>query len=163
MIVLAVLAVSWLLFRGLGMLGIKSMSSWVGALRYALAVMFLFTASAHFGSMKEDLIRMMPPWVPRPREFVYFTGACEIVGAIGLLVPGLRRAAGIGLILFLLAVLPANIHAARHKVTLAGRPATPLLLRVPMQVLFIGLVWLASQKRERLFPGPALRGSGSGA
>ena len=148
MIVLAVLAVSLLVFRSLGALGIRSMSSWIGALRYALAVMFLFTASAHFGPMKEDLIRMVPPWVPRPREVVYVTGVCEVLGAIGLLIPRLRRAAGIFLVLFLLAVLPANIHAARYQVPLGGRPATPLWLRIPMQALFIGLVWLASRKGE---------------
>jgi len=149
MIVLAVLAVSLVLFRGLGALGIKSMSSWIGALRYALAVMFLFTASAHFSSMKEDLIRMVPPWVPYPKEVVYFTGVCEILGAVALLIPRLRRAAALALIVFLLAVLPANIHAARNQTTLGGRPATPLWLRVPMQVLFIGLAWRASRRPQQ--------------
>jgi uncharacterized membrane protein len=62
-----------------------------------------------------------------------------------LLVPGLQRAAGLALIVFLVAVLPANIHAARAKVPLRGRPPTPLWLRVPMQILFIGLAWWSTR------------------
>ena len=104
--------------------------------------MFLFTASAHFTSMRETLVRMVPKSVPYPRQMVLFTGICEIFGAIGMLIPVLQRAAGIGLILLMLAVLPANIRAARSAVTLGGQPATSLWLRVPMQVFFIGAtVW----------------------
>jgi uncharacterized membrane protein len=49
------------------------------------------------------------------------------------------------LILFLLAVFPANVKAAREQVSLGGRPATPLALRLPMQVLLIGLTWWVTQ------------------
>jgi hypothetical protein len=38
----------------------------------------------------------------------------------------------------------ANINAAMKGVTLMGTPATPLALRVPMQILFIALIWWAS-------------------
>lgn len=69
------------------------------------------------------------------------TGLCEILGAVGILVPGTRRLAGILLILFFIAVFPANVHAARSGASLGGRPATPLALRLPMQLLFIALAW----------------------
>jgi uncharacterized membrane protein len=107
--------------------------------------MFCFTAAAHFNRMSDDLVRMVPRWVPWPRAVVYFTGVCEIAGAIGLLVPPLRRVAGIALIAFLIAVFPANVGADRKRLTIAGRRATPLLIRLPMQVLFIALVWWATQ------------------
>jgi len=87
--------------------------------------------------MRRDFIRMIPPWVPRPGAAVYFTGVCEIAGAVGLLVPGLYRVAGACLIVFFLAILPANIHAARAGVSLGGKPATRLRVRIPMQILFI--------------------------
>jgi len=94
--------------------------------------------------MKEDLIRMMPASIPWPHALVYFTGVCEIAGAIGLLVPEFRRAAAYALVVFFLAVLPANIHAARAGITLRGKPATSLWLRVPMQALFIAIaLWSA--------------------
>jgi uncharacterized membrane protein len=101
--------------------------------------MLLFTSSAHFTAMRHDLARMVPPAIPNPMAFVYFTGLCEVLGAIGLLIPATRAAAALALILFFLAVLPANIHAARAGTTLRGRPATPLALRIPMQALFIAL------------------------
>jgi len=145
MLVLVILVASILIFRGLGFTGAPAFASWSADVRDGLAVMLLFTGSAHFTPVKEDLIRMTPQWVPRPRAMVFFTGLCELAGAIGLVVPETRRAAGIALILFFIAVLPANIHAARAKVTLRGRPATPLWLRLPMQILFIVLAWWSTQ------------------
>jgi uncharacterized membrane protein len=76
---------------------------------------------------------------------VFLTGIFEVLGAIGLLVPGLNRAAGVALILFLIAVFPANVHAARAGVTLRGKPATPLALRLPLQLLLIGLTGWSTQ------------------
>ena len=119
--------------------------------------MFCFTAAAHFNSMRADMIRMVPPSVPNPELMVTFTGVCEILGAIGLLVPRTRRIAAAALILFLVAVLPANIHAANAGVTLRGAPATPLILRLALQVLFIVLVWWSA------FLGSRQRGVGEGA
>ena len=48
---------------------------------------------------------------------------------------------GVALILFLVAVLSANIYAALSGGTLAGQPVTPLVPRVALQGLFISLVW----------------------
>jgi uncharacterized membrane protein len=152
MIVLFVLLVAWALLRLVGAVWIRGLNTWRGALPYALAAMFLFTASAHFTSMRHDLIRMTPPWVPYPAAIVYVTGVLEILGAIGLMLPQTRRWAGIALIVFLIAVFPANVHAARQQVTIGGRPATELWLRLPMQLLFIGLVWIAAVRRERTAP-----------
>ena len=53
--------------------------------------------------------------------------------------------AAYALIAFFLAVLPANIHAARAGVTLRGKPATSLWLRIPMQVLFIAVAFLSTR------------------
>jgi uncharacterized membrane protein len=105
--------------------------------------MFLGTALAHFNSMRHDLARMVPPVIRHPLVVIYFTGVCEVLGAVGLLLPWTRLYAAVGLILFLVAVLPANIHAARTGVTLRGKPATPLIVRIPMQILFIALIWWA--------------------
>jgi uncharacterized membrane protein len=143
MVVLAVLIVSLLVARLLGALGIDALASWPAASRVGLAAMFLFTALAHFNSMRHDLARMLPPIVPRRLGVVYFTGVCEILGAIGLLLPSTRTYAAAALILFLIAVLPANIHAARAGVTLRTKPATPLIVRIPMQLFFIALTWWA--------------------
>jgi uncharacterized membrane protein len=145
MTVLFVLLAGILAFRAMGALGIEALATWPAATRWGLALMLLFTASAHFTRMKEDLVRMTPAWVPRPRVMVAFTGVCEILGAAGLLIPTLQRAAGHALILLLIALLPANVHAARAGLTLGGRPVTPLGLRVPMQILFMVLAWWSTR------------------
>jgi len=149
LIVLIVLAVAVLLARAVGFAGVETADSWVGATRVGLAVMFCFTASAHFTRMRHDLVRMVPPWAPRPGAVVAFTGVCETLGAIGLLFPATRVVAAAGLILFLIAVFPANVHAARAGVTLRDKPATPLWLRGPMQLLFIVLICWSGLVAER--------------
>jgi len=53
--------------------------------------------------------------------------------------------AAYALIAFFLAVLPANIHAARAGVTLRGKPATSLWLRIPMQFLFIAIAFWSAR------------------
>jgi len=141
MLVLFVLLISLLLYRAIGALGVAALATWAGATRWALATMLVFTASAHFTKMKHDLVRMMPDWIPQPMALIYFTGLCEIAGAIGLLMPGLRQGAGIALIVFFIVVFPANVKAARTGVGLGGKRATPLWLRSSMQLLFILLTW----------------------
>jgi uncharacterized membrane protein len=127
--------------RGVGALGWEPLGSWHTATRVGLALMFVFTAAAHFNRMRADLIRMVPPQLPNPAALVTFTGVVELAGAVGLLVPAVSRWAALGLILLLLALFPANVHAARTGLTIGGRPATALVVRLPMQLLWIGLLW----------------------
>ena len=140
MIVLLVLFGSLLFFRSLGAMGISILDSWPASTRLALAVMFLFTSSAHFNKFRHDLARMMPRIFPNPMRLVYFTGICEILGAIGIVLPQTRSLAGLSLAVFLLAILPANVKASREGVTIGGRQATPLWFRIPMQILFLALL-----------------------
>ena len=148
MAVLIVLVAGTLLARLAGQLGVTPLRDWAAATRVGFAAMFCFTAVAHFNSMRGDLIRMMPPGIPHPEFMVTITGICEILGAIGLLVPRTRPIAGVALIVFLIAVLPANIHAARAGLTIGGSPATPLVPRILFQVLFIALLWWAAVRKR---------------
>jgi uncharacterized membrane protein len=139
--VLLILVGSFLLYRGLGFAGIDLFATWLASARIALATMFLFTAVSHFAPMKKDLVAMVPPALPRPDLLVFVTGLAELAGAVGLLIPRLTYWAACGLMLLLALMLPANISAARRGVLLRGRRATPLWVRVPMQMLFIGWAW----------------------
>ena len=141
MAVLFVLLGAWLAFRGVGALGVAALATWQSSARYALVVMFVFTGIAHFTKMKHNMARMVPATFSRPMLMVYFTGVCELAGAAGLIVAHTRMIAAICLISLMFAMFPANIRAAREGLTLGGRQATPLWLRAPMQVLFIGLLW----------------------
>jgi uncharacterized membrane protein len=146
---LIVLVVVIVVARLIGQLGVAHLRDWAASTRVGVAVMLCFTAAAHFNSMRADMVAMVPPGVPNPEFMVSFTGICEILGAIGLLVPPTRRLAAWALIVFLLAVLPANIHAARAGVTLRGAPATPVVPRVAVQALFIGLLWWSGVRSPR--------------
>lgn len=145
MVVLVVLLISWLAFRGIGALGVSALATWHDSARYALSVMFLFTATAHFNRMRHDLARMIPPRFPKPLVIVYVTGVLELLGSIGLLLVRFRSLTGICLILLLGGMFLANIHAARSGVTLRGKAATPLWLRTPMQILFVALLWWSTR------------------
>jgi uncharacterized membrane protein len=83
--------------------------------------MFLFTASAHFTKTKQDFIVMAPKAFPSPRFLVYFTGVLEVLGAAGLLISVVRILAGLGLVLLLVAMLPANVNAVRKGKPLRGK------------------------------------------
>jgi uncharacterized membrane protein len=75
---------------------------------------------------------------------VYITGVGEFLGAAGLLIPRFRSLAGICLILLLIRMFTVNVNAASKGLTLGGRRVTPLWLRTPMQILFVGLIWWAT-------------------
>jgi uncharacterized membrane protein len=68
------------------------LASWQHSALYALAVMFVFTATAHFNKMKHDLAQMIPSSFPRPLLIVCMPGVLELLGAAGL---GSRNFAGL--------------------------------------------------------------------
>ena len=144
---LIILVISALLFGLAGRMGVEAFRDLGVILRAALGVMFLFTASAHWGKRRPDLIRMVPPALPRPDLLVTLTGVLEILGAIGLFVPITARAACICLALLLVALFPANIHAARKALTIAGRRVPSLPVRAVIQLVFIATLVAAAWLR----------------
>jgi hypothetical protein len=54
-----------------------------------LAALFLFAGGAKFVVPADQMTQGMPPWLSIP--FLHFIGACELLGAIGLILPGLLR------------------------------------------------------------------------
>jgi uncharacterized membrane protein len=144
---LVVQLVAWATCYALGRFGVLSdAASVVGALRYALAAMFVFTAAAHFvPRTRGELVRMVPPALPAPALLVTATGVLELAGAAGLLWPPLVRPAAIALAALLVALFPANVHAARAGRQIAGRPAMPLRWRLPLQLFWLAcLLWVAA-------------------
>jgi uncharacterized membrane protein len=149
MVPLLVLLATFALLLVLGRVGVGLFRDWVMALRWALALMFLFTASAHFGPQRPDIVRMVPPALPAPELLVTITGLLEIAGAVGLLVPRFAPLAAVGLALLLLALFPANVYAARHELSIGGRPVTPLVSRAALQLIFVLALLLAGFARGR--------------
>ena len=134
---LVALTVLFAAFTILGRLAIPLSFGWHTALRLSLGGIFLLTASAHWGRRRPDLIRMVPPALPRPDLLVTLTGVCEILGALGLMMPSVAPYSALGLSLMLLAMFPANVHAARERLAIGGRPVTRLGPRAVIQVVFV--------------------------
>ena len=123
---LAVLFGSLALLRILGQLGVRPLRSWRASARGALVVMLVFTSAAHFApGLREDLVRMVPPALGRPDLWVTLTGVAELVGAAGLLFPATRRLAGLALAALMIAMFPANVHAALEGLEIGGSAAPP--------------------------------------
>ena len=106
--------------------------------------MFIFTGTTHFSNMKYDYAAMAPDLLPNELWTIYLTGALEIAGAGGLLLPRLRRTAGICLVLLLVALFPANVNAALEDIPFRGEPPTTLWFRAPIQLVFVAVVWWTS-------------------
>jgi uncharacterized membrane protein len=114
----------------------------------AMAVMLLFTAIGHF-KFKTSMAAMIPLFIPKKVEIVIFTGILEIAFAVGLSIETSRYYSGIGLIIFLLAILPANIYAAKHQINYEnlykpGPGVKYLWFRIPFQLFLIAWVWYFS-------------------
>ncbi len=100
--------------RAAGWLGWDYTDNWPASVAVGLAAMFLVTGIAHFAPpLRADMIAIVPPRLPHPALLVTLTGVLELVGAVGLLIPTTRPAAALCLFLLMVAMFPANVHAAR--------------------------------------------------
>jgi uncharacterized membrane protein len=104
-----------------------------------MGVLYVAAGSAHFMAMR-SYERMVPSYLPAHHELVLLSGAAEVAGGLGLLIPATRRAAAWGLVCLLVLVFPANLWMAQHPQLVPGAPLWVLWLRLPLQV---PLLWWA--------------------
>jgi uncharacterized membrane protein len=107
-----------------------------------VSLLLLIAGVAHFFFTK-TMVAMMPEIVPYKLELVYFTGIIEILAAIGLLLNRFRWLTGILLLIFLIAVLPANIVGAMKRLPAGGmdKGVAYLYFRIPLQFFFMAWVY----------------------
>jgi uncharacterized membrane protein len=112
----------------------------------AAGVFYVSAGVFHFVET-DSYLKIMPPWIPWHPAMVDISGAAEIAGGIGLLIPWLRRAAAWGLVALLIAVFPANIYMAMNNVQVTSSPIPGALLwaRLPLQAVLIWWVLWASR------------------
>ena len=118
--------------------------------RAGLAFVFLWFVVggvAHFVATDAEM-RIVPPWIPWPRAAVLVSGVFELLGAAGLLWRPTRRAAGFGLFALTLAVTPAHIHMLQRPDLFASVPYWALVLRLPIQVALLALIWWSTASRR---------------
>jgi uncharacterized membrane protein len=99
---------------------------------------FLIGGIAHFVATATEM-RIVPPYIPWPRATVLVSGVFDLLGALGLLHPSTRRAAGVGLFALTMAVTPAHIYMLRRS-DLFDVPYWALVLRLPLQAALLVLI-----------------------
>lgn len=104
-----------------------------------LSLAYAFVGASHLMN-PDGFVAITPDWVPNPAAVVYWTGIAEIAGAIGLLIPRVRRAAAIGLALYALCVWPANINHAINGIAIGGKVAG-LGYHIPRLLLQPVIIW----------------------
>jgi len=107
-----------------------------------IGTIFILAGANHL-RVPESYLPIMPPYLPWPKVLILVSGLAEIAGGLGMLIPATRRLAGIGLIVLLIAVFPANVSMAMHKIQLPqlAVPTVVLWVRLPLQGLLIAWVW----------------------
>jgi len=136
----------FIFFRALGFV-VPWFADWQHALRAGLGLMFLLTASAHWGKRRPYLIRMVPRNIGRAEFFVTLTGIAEIAIAIGLQIPRLAGWTALAAIAMLCALFPANVKAAREHLVLLDRPMPAVGPRLLAQLLFVAALAAAAWPR----------------
>ena len=115
-----------------------------------LAFVFLWFAIggvAHFSATRLEM-SIVPPYIPWPRVTVWVSGAFELLGAAGLLLPATRRLAGWGLFALTLAVTPANVYMLQQP-ELFHIPVWVLIARLPLQVALLALIFWSTSPMKR--------------
>ncbi|HEX2485798.1 MAG TPA: hypothetical protein VHQ66_10880 [Myxococcota bacterium] len=113
---------------------------------FLLALFFVAAGVTHFTN-PEFFVAIVPPALPAPLTLVYVSGVFEILGGLAVLWPATRAAAGVGLVLLLLAVYPANLYMAfaPERFVAQGTPLWALYARLPVQFVFIAWAWWATR------------------
>lgn len=139
---LIVLLATFAILFAINKIALKSRLSLSQCGRSAMAAMLMVTGIAHFTSTG-PMVEMMPDSIPFKRELVYFTGICELAAVIGLIWNKTARLASVMLIIFFIAILPANIAGSLKQVNFGGMEngAVYLWFRIPLQIFFIWWVW----------------------
>ena len=112
-------------------------------LKWLLAIVMTFAGVMHFVAPR-GYVKIMPKFIPAPEAMVAISGVFEVLGGVGLLIPATQIYAAWGLIALFVAVFPANVNMASHKIPLGKKPVPTWALwaRLPLQAVFIGWAWL---------------------
>ena len=119
----------------------KVTDRWHLQLRIGLSIFYATAGSFHI-FLPEPFLLITPGWVPNAPLLIFFTGLCEIAGAVGLMTVSFRKLAGVGLALYAICVYPANIKHALddlNKVSFGIHALIYHIVRLPLQPV---LVWL---------------------
>jgi uncharacterized membrane protein len=107
--------------------------------KFVLAAIMIAAGVYHFVN-PQVYVHIMPKYLPWHLALVYVSGLLEIVFGAGLLTRFSSLAAW-GLVVFLIAVFPANVNMALHLELTPQISSMLLWLRLPLQVVLICWAW----------------------
>lgn len=107
-------------------------------LRWVLTVVMVVAGVNHFYN-PAPYLGMMPSALPAHALLVQISGVAEILGGLGLIVPGTRRLTAWCLVALFIAIFPANLNMALHHLPLGDKPVPQWALwaRLPLQLVLI--------------------------
>jgi uncharacterized membrane protein len=119
--------------------------------RFLMGGLYIAAGTLHFFATR-SYMRIMPEYLPAPRDLVYLSGVAEIAGGVGVLLPErflvVRHAAAWGLVVLLIAVFPANLTMVQHPERFPGIPLWASWLRLPLQIPLIAWAYLYTRPRK---------------
>ena len=134
----------------------RSLPPGVVLLLRILAALPLFVSGTVHLLHPGAFVDLLPPPSPKSAWLIVVTGFPELLGAVGLFLAPLRRAASLCLALFMVAIFPANVYVAGQ--TVHGLPMPGVLVRGLMQAAYILLIlvagWGVPAGRQAKAPGP---------
>jgi uncharacterized membrane protein len=123
-----------------GRRGLSSFGWMQWVLRVLVVLPLVVSGIGHF-TKTSMFATIVPPFFPYRPQLVLVTGAMELAGAVGLLLPQFTRAASACLAGLMIAIFPANVYAAGEVVAGLHMPSVPA--RLAMQVVYILLLLIA--------------------
>ena len=116
-----------------------------------MSILYVGIGFKHFTD-PEFFLKIMPPFFKSfDLELVYLSGFFEILFGFLLLFQKYRKIAGIGLILLLIAVFPANIYLYQNPEIL-NTEESKVLMRLFFQLPLVSIAfWLSQNNTSRLF------------
>ena len=99
---------------------------------------FILVGIEHFRE-PQKFVDIVPKYMPFALFLVYLTGVMEIVGGLGIIYPETREITGILMVLFLIAIYPANFNMWINDIPYNGTRLTTHghLVRLSVQFLLI--------------------------
>jgi len=124
--------------------------------RVVMGLLYVAAGTLHF-VLTRTYEGIVPDYLPAHRALVLVSGAAEIAGGVGVLVPRsifpVRSAAAWGIVVLLVCVMPANVWMVQHPERYPGIPLWAMWLRLPLQLPLMWWAWSVAEGalgRDRL-------------
>ncbi len=111
------------------------------------SMLYIGGGVAHF-ALTRAYTTIMPTHYTHPAAWVRFTGAAEIAGGLGLLLPQTRRAASWGIILMLIGYFDVHFYMLQNSARFAPIPRWALQARIPLQLVLIAWAYVYAQRTQ---------------